>query len=154
MIQRIQTVFLLIAAILLSFLVFFPIAEMVGEFDTIVYEIGFKGFIVQKTGERAAFSTLPLSILISLCLLVTVVSIFLFKRRILQIRLSTFNVILLVGLQGLMFYYIKMAQKAITADFSFTLFFVFPTVSAILVFLALRAIARDEALVRSLDRLR
>lgn len=154
MIQRIQTVFLLIAAILLTFIVFFPIAEMVGSSDGVVYELGFKGFLVQKTGEKAAFSTLPLSILISICLLISVVTIFLFKRRMLQIRLSTFNVILLVGLQGLMFYYIKMAQKAITADFSFTFFFVFPIVSAILVFLALRAIARDEALVRSLDRLR
>lgn len=139
---------------MIAFTVFFPIAQMVGAADGIIYELGFKGFLVQETGENAAFSTLPLSILISLCLLITVVTIFLYKRRMLQIRLSTFNIILLVGLQGLMFYYIKMAQKAVTADFSFTFFFVFPIVSAILVFLALRAIARDEALVRSLDRLR
>ena len=139
---------------MIAFTVFFPIAQMVGAAGGIIYELGFKGFLVQETGENAAFSTLPLSILISLCLLITVVTIFLYKRRMLQIRLSTFNIILLVGLQGLMFYYIKMAQKAVTADFSFTFFFVFPIVSAILVFLALRAIARDEALVRSLDRLR
>lgn len=154
MIQRIQSVFLLIATILLVFLVFFPYAEMVRSSDQNIFELGFRGLINVSGGEGIAFSSVTLSILMIICLLITIVTIFLFKKRMLQIRLSVFNIILLLGLQGLMYYFFRVAEKTLSGSGTFSLLFVFPFVTAILVFLALRAISRDEALVRSLDRLR
>jgi hypothetical protein len=154
MIQRIQTVFLIIATMLLIFVVSFPIAEFVRHSDQAILELGFKGLIEEGTNGTADFATLPLSILIALCLAITVFTILLYKKRILQIRLSVVNIILLIGLEGLMYYYVRAAQLALPASVSYKLFFIFPLVAAILVFLALRAIARDEALIRSLDRLR
>lgn len=154
MIQRIQTAFLLIASILMIFVATFPTAEFVGNPDQSVFELGFKGLTGEAAVDAITFSTIPLSILISLCLLIPIVTIFLFKKRVLQIRLSVFSIILLLGLEGLMFYYVRAIQSALDASVSFKLFFIFPLASAILVFLALRAIARDEALIRSLDRLR
>lgn len=154
MIQRIQTVFLLVATILLIFLLFFPISEFLRTTDQTIFEFGFKGLTNESGDHAITFFSVPFSLLVAICLLLTLVTIFLYKKRMLQIRLSTFNIVILVGLQGLMFYYIKAAQTALPGEVSYTIFFVFPFVAAILVFLALRAIARDEALVRSLDRLR
>jgi Ca2+/Na+ antiporter len=61
-----------------------------------------------------------------------------------------FNTLVLLGLQGFIIYYIAIAEQG--AVFSFTV--VFPAIAAILLFLALRYIARDEAMVKSLRRLR
>jgi hypothetical protein len=153
MIQRIQTVYLIIASALMVFLLFMPIAEFIRLADEVVFELTFRG-LLSDVNEKINFNSFPLSILMVFCLTLLLVTIFLFKKRMLQIRLSVFNAVLLVGLQGLQFYYVKTAAYALNGTSSYTLFFVFPIVSAILVFLALRAIARDEALVRSLDRLR
>lgn len=153
MIQRIQTVFLLIATILLVLVATLPLVELLGTASEAVYELGFKG-LTSETADKVVFNSLPLSILIALCLIVTVATIFLFKKRMIQIRLCIINIVLLVGLNGLMLYYIREAQKFLHANASYSVIFIFPLVSAILTFLALRAIARDEALIRSLDRLR
>ena len=154
MIQRIQTVFLLVTVILLTFIIFFPFAELLRHTDEVIFNLSIRGLLSDKDVLAQQFPVYPVTILLGLCYLLSVVTIFLYKRRMLQIRLSVFNIILLIGLQGIMFYYIKFAKSFLDATASYKLFFVFPLVSAILVFLALRAIARDEALVRSLDRLR
>ncbi len=141
MIQRIQSVFLLIATVILVFVATFPFAEFVRATDQVIFELGFMGLTSDNINVEVEFSTLPLTILIALSLLITFVT-------------SVLNIVLLLGLEGLMFYYIKASQSVLNADVSYKLFFVFPLVAAILVFLALRGIARDEALIRSLDRLR
>jgi hypothetical protein len=153
MIQRIQTVLLLVATIFLSFVVAMPFAKLVRVSDSVIFELGFYG-LTNESAQEVEFSSVPLSILIGLCQVITVITILLYKKRMLQIRASIINIILLVGLEGLMFYYLKAAQTELSANFTFSVVFVFPFVAAILVFLALRAIARDEALIRSLDRLR
>ncbi len=87
--------------------------------------------------------------------LIALVTIFLFKNRILQIRLSVFNSILMLGFYGLYAYYIwsasnQLGDPSITGKIALT----FPFVSLILNYLAIRNIGADEALVRSLNRLR
>lgn len=79
------------------------------------------------------------------------VSIFLYRHRMLQIRVSVFNVIILIAFQGwiLWLFFNNRPQES-----SFSIFSVFPIVSAILIFTAIRYIARDEALVRSTSRIR
>ncbi|MFP4556631.1 MAG: DUF4293 domain-containing protein [Bacteroidales bacterium] len=153
MIQRIQSVYLLVAGIFLVFLLFNPIAEIIRSADEAIFELRFLG-LVNEAGETEKLSILPLSILISLCIAITFITIFLFKKRMLQIRLCVINIVLLLGLEGLMFYYVFVAQNELEGDVSYKLLIVFPVVSAILVYLALRATAKDEALVRSLNRLR
>ncbi|MFA5648077.1 MAG: DUF4293 domain-containing protein [Bacteroidales bacterium] len=153
MIQRIQSVFLLIATILLSFMLFMPVAHVARKVDGALFELGFKGL----TGIESlpdSFNSAPMSILIALCLAICAITIFLYKKRMLQIRLCVGNIVLLLGLEGLMFYYVQLAKQALGGIASYNIVFIFPLVAAILIFLALRAIARDEALVKSLDRLR
>ena len=151
MIQRIQSVYLLATFILLAFVAFRPIAEIINP-QGVIFEIGFQG--LKDDGGRVVLNVFPLSILISLCLLISFATLFLYKKRMLQIRLCILNIFLMLGLVGLMFFYVHAAKSHVAGEASYSILFVFPIIGAILTYLALRAIARDEALVRSLDRLR
>jgi hypothetical protein len=76
---------------------------------------------------------------------------FLYKKRILQMRFNIFNSILLVALQGFIVYYII---SYISNGFIFTIQSVFPAISLILSILAIRNILKDEFLIKSLNRIR
>ncbi len=132
MIQRIQTLFLLIASLLL-FTLFFTKMAISGD-------------------EYVKFSEIhSLLIMNIITFALAFVSIFLYRHRMLQIRVSVFNVIILIAFQGwiLWLFFNNRPQES-----SFSIFSVFPIVSAILIFTAIRYIARDEALVRSTSRIR
>ncbi|MBN1989465.1 MAG: DUF4293 domain-containing protein [Bacteroidales bacterium] len=155
MIQRIQSLYLLVVAVLIAFIGIYPFAEILKTSDLSLYTLGVKGLLPDDgTFTEPLFTVTPVIVLASVSLVLALVAIFLYKKRMLQIRLCVFNIVLLVGLQGLMYYYITAATGTIEGESSFGVVFIFPLVSAILSFLALRAIAKDEALVRSLDRLR
>jgi len=92
-------------------------------------------------------------LLFGLLLISTVVeffTIFLYRRRMLQIRLCVFNLLILIVFQIFIAYYYIVSSENIS--FSFTA--IFPVVAAILTLLAIRYIGRDEAIVRAADRLR
>ncbi|HOK38807.1 MAG: DUF4293 domain-containing protein [Bacteroidales bacterium] len=153
MIQRIQTVFLLLAlAATLSFF-FFPFGYIITK-DASQIEVYTTG--MQFNGEKihSDYSLLPLFIMIIIINLVTFISIFLYKRRMLQIRLNIFNLILQLGSIGVSFYFLTNAAGKFGTDYSTSILIILPAVAFIFTFLAIRAIARDEALVQSLNRLR
>jgi hypothetical protein len=154
MIQRIQSLYLLISSILLAFFFFMPYANYtVGPQDVKISlsasGLGQDGSVVENLPKLWAVLALVI-----LSLAATLATIFLFKKRKLQARLCIFNIVLLVGLQGLLFYIVKTMEGRLMASPSYNLIFIFPLVCAILTYLAYRAIAKDEALIRSLDRLR
>jgi hypothetical protein len=78
---------------------------------------------------------------------------FLYKKRILQMRFNIFNSILLVALQGFIVYYIILYIGRGTG-FIFTIQSVFPVISLILSILSIRNILKDELLIKSLNRIR
>ena len=132
MIQRIQTLFLLVAAILLTCLFFYPF-------------INFEDMKFMYTDPKA------MAMLLLIVTLISYINIFFYRKRMMQIRLCMLNCLLLLALQGFIVYYI-FAYSGSGGTFSLTV--AFPIIAAILIFLGLRYIARDEAMVRSLDRLR
>ena len=77
-----------------------------------------------------------------------------------QIRLCVSEIVLLLGSAAFVALYCyrvcTLLQTIISGDINFTLGFasLMPVVSIIPVVLAIRGIAKDEALVRSLDRIR
>ncbi len=154
MIQRIQSVYLLIAAILVGVLYFFPFASFVVEQDMSMFHISIKGLLADISDAKPIFRVIPLIIVISVSIIALLTAIMLYKRRMLQIRVCITSIVLSLGLQGLMFYYISVAKHQLGSQSSFSIVFVFPIISAILIYLAIRGIAKDEALVRSMDRLR
>lgn len=150
MIQRVQTIFLLISTILLSLLFIYPLTEFLDDSSTI---FNFTVFGIYADNEEIV-STLPLLILLSIVNILSLVSIFLFKNRPLQMRISIYNILVLFGFIGMFVFYIFNTADSINANIHFTIFSIMPVISIILIYLAYRAIKKDEELVRSADRIR
>jgi hypothetical protein len=60
----------------------------------------------------------------------------------------------MIGYLGLNYYYIQSFTNQLNGVVSYKITVVFPFVSAVLTYLAIRAIGKDEALIRSMDRIR
>ena len=127
MIQRIQTVYLMIAGLLTASLLKLRFAEI------------------------AANSEL-FTIFIVLIALLHFVIIAMYKKRIVQMRLTLFAIVLLLVLSGLFFYFAYAGIDGAKVAFKIPVFF--PLMAVIFDFLAIRAIKKDEALIRSLNRIR
>jgi len=147
MIQRIQTVYMLISAILLGLLFAFPFAEILHNNELLVFNI--RGII---KGDELFANGWPIALLIAILLGVHVFAIFQYKKRIRQIRLMTFAILSNIGLFGMFYFFTYYSFDG--AEISFKLPVVFPIIAMILDYLAIRGIGKDEALIRSLDRLR
>ncbi|WP_319481602.1 DUF4293 domain-containing protein [uncultured Draconibacterium sp.] len=147
MIQRIQTLFMLAAGMLIGSLYLQKFADIIVNDQLHI----FNAFGIFKD-EELLFSGLPLMILIGIIALLHLVALFLYKKRILQIRILAFTIILMLGLFGLFFYFTYASFEEVKVAFKVAV--ALPLASVILDWLAIRAIGKDEALVRSLDRIR
>jgi hypothetical protein len=152
MLQRIQTVYILLVVVLMAALTFFPLA---------VFQSGdtfYKLDIFQLTNLAQSSESYPtwwMFVLTEIIAIVGVIALYKYKNRILQIRLCVFNAIMLIcyyALFGFTVYIVKQALPEASLSVKFALSF--PLISLILDYLAIRNIGADEILVRSLDRLR
>lgn len=144
MLQRIQTVYLLIVAGLMTALCFTPMATYAAD--------GAEGVFV-------AFDFWWIGALFALAALLAFVVVWLYKNRMLQVRLLCAEMVLLVGAQIFSLWYaigftnnVKALGEITMTSIKTSTFF--PVVCLILVWLAIRGILKDERLVRSLDRIR
>ncbi len=147
MIQRIQSIYVLVSALLIGTLMKLKFADII--VDHQLHTFLARGIFKEDT---MVFDGLAIFIFIPLIALLHFVVIFLYKKRILQIRILVFTIILLLGLFGMFFYITYTSFDEVMVAFKIPI--VFPIVAAILDFLAIRAIGKDEALIRSLDRIR
>ena len=152
MIQRIQSLYLLAVAALMTTAVLTPLAYFAaGAQEYLLYAFSLKG------GE-VSYSTIYMGVVVALAAIVPFVTIFLFKNRTLQIRLCAVELVLLIGSAVFMaIYYYLGSRMFVQLEFSaqgIRIAIIFPLVALILDYLALRAIFKDEMLVRSLDRIR
>ena len=153
MIQRIQTLYLLLALVLMVLMFFFPFAEILSN-EGMFYTFEFDG-LHYINSEEVYVQTVPTIILLAMILGVNLVSVFLFKQRIVQMRLSFVNMILMLGFIGLIYYYVRQFSGELeSVAVNYELYNVLPFAAAIFTYLAIRAIGKDEALVRSIDRIR
>lgn len=153
MIQRIQTLFLLFAFALQTALLFFPIAEYVMP-DKEIIVLSVSGFKTDTVLSEKLLSTDINLIFECLIALLLLISIFLFKHRILQMRICIFSMLLLIGFQFFIVWFAWISGQKLEALTIYKISIVFPFVSAILTYLAYRAIIKDDKLIRSLDRIR
>ena len=150
MIQRIQSVYLLLVAILLVVALCLPVGQFIGP-DGIAAHI-FKPLGVTLADGNFQ-STWGLFGILMVSTIVAVATIFLYKNRMLQIRMTIFNSLLLVGyyIAALAFYFaLKNDENMFRIGWALCL----PLVSIILNILVIRAIGRDEVMVKAADRLR
>ncbi|MDD2525893.1 MAG: DUF4293 domain-containing protein [Bacteroidales bacterium] len=152
MIQRIQTVYLFLVICLSVLTAFFPLAEFIGKADKAVYEMTASG-VYNLKAEMLMNSAGLLIVLLAVTLL-AIAELFLFKKRMLQIRLGIYSMLLLGGFYLISGFLAFLFVDELNADFHLKFAAGIPFVCLILEYLAIRAIGKDEALIRSLNRLR
>lgn len=150
--QRIQTVYMAVVVILFGVMLSSPLIDFTGAGAS--YVLNYAGIVSTKDLTVVLQNTVFLTVIEVIIALVALVSLFLYKKRILQIRLCIINIVLMLGYYALLFLYVYIAVTANKLDYKVNISLVFPLVSAILTYLAVRAIGRDEELVRSLNRVR
>jgi len=131
---------------------FAPVANLVYESGEIL-SFNLTGFYVSEAGVTTRispqFSIMAFGVLI--CALNFII-ILMYKSRILQMRLCIYNILLLIGMMGVvMFLLYRLHYNPLI---SFRLPMVFPVVSIILHYLAFRGIRKDELMVQALSRFR
>lgn len=152
MIQRIQSVYLFIVTVLLVVSMCMPVGRFV-EADGITVHY-FKPLGI-SLADGTFQSTWGLFGLLLLCALIAVCTIFLYRNRMLQIRMTVFNTLLLLGYYavfGVFVYALKEAMPETSFQIGWTL--CFPLIAVILNYFTFRAIYRDEVMVKAADRLR
>ncbi|MEA4985968.1 hypothetical protein SDC9_46415 [bioreactor metagenome] len=155
MIQRIQTLYLLLVVIVTTVTFFSPFAGLQNAEQAAIYEMSYRGlFEMNTSGDIRLANIWTLTALMAIVPLISLITVFLFKKRLLQIRLIISNIILMAGFYGLMFIYLWQYGKALDASLYLEIPAAFPLVGIILSIMAIRAIAKDEALVKSLNRIR
>ncbi len=147
MIQRIQSFYLLVVTALLITAMCLPMGYFID--TTGAHPFKAMGMEVSNTFQ----STWGLFGILMLGAIVAFATIFLFRNRMLQIRMSIFNSLLLLG------YYIAFVAFYFALKTDVNLFRIgwalcLPLVCIILNVLAIRSIGRDEVMVKAADRLR
>jgi len=152
MIQRIQSIFLFLSLCFLVPLFFAPIAELVYETGEI-FAFNLKGFYLTEAEATISISNqnsiMAFGILICI---INLVIIFLYRHRVLQLRLCIYNMLLLTGLTGVVLLVLYSVPNVRSVSFSMPA--VFPVISIILHYLAFRGIRKDELMVQALSHLR
>lgn len=152
MIQRIQSIYLFLAAVACVACMSMGIGRYYtaeGEGIARMYNL----WLAYADGHVSLYPWALFGIML-VCATVLLVSIFLFRKRMRQVRLCVFCLILQVGWYiaygGLAWYRMSQMQAQFRPEWPAAL----PAIALVLTWLAMRGITRDELLVRSLDRLR
>ena len=162
MIQRRQTVYMLLAAIVSALLFCMPLASFNADGNVMRFTI----FGIQNPIETISLSmtyTWPLVALTVLMTIAPLVTIFLYKKRELQVRLCRIDMLMTIVFIGLVFlYYEKDLTKVIAAvegdeyqlDVAYFFGMALPLLGLVFEILAIRGIKKDIELLKSIDRLR
>ena len=144
MIQRIQSVYLLLATLISGGLIFV--------FNLWVDELGNKFFVIDSFNTGNVL-LVTMSVLFFVSAILSGITIFIFKNRQLQFVLGRLTILINFFLLGILVYFsqnlsgeIQVSEKGIGL--------LIPIFTVFLVVMANKAIKKDEELVKSVDRLR
>lgn len=152
MIQRIQSIWLLLAGITISLLIFLPIVNTA--VGSVQYVVNAQG-IYEKVGAQSKQVEASLPILISTIAiaLLSVFNVFNFRKRQFQKRIALVTVVLIIGLSFWCSQFAKQIPGGLeNANYNVGLFL--PVAAIFFTTLAIRGINNDEKLIKSADRLR
>jgi len=151
MIQRIQSVYLLLVTALLTSNIFLPVGSfldkngMLYPFTPLHVALPSAGLNYTPWGQLA---------LLILGALISVATIFLFKNRKLQVRMCVFNTLILAGYYIVFLLSMLLTKSNTQTTYQFSLGLCLPLIAMIINYLAIRAIRKDEDKVRAADRIR
>lgn len=149
MIQRIQSLYLLIVTILMIVCMCSPIGSIIAQTNEIS-EIS--NLCITFPDGTKDYAPWALFVILLVVAALSVLTIFLYNKRMLQIRLTIFSSVMLIGYYMALVAFIFMLAEdtSFTPSWSICL----PFAGIILNWLAIRGIGADEALVKAYDRLR
>lgn len=151
MLQRIQSLYLLAISLISISLFFLPIAGYLD--DTFILTL----LGVRTTIPVNPFQTpnvIPLLIINSLLFIFTTITIFLYTNRPLQLRLCKSILLTNTVFIVIIFFYADDIASLFLSKANYKFAAGLPLITFVLLFLATRAIKKDEALVKSAERLR
>ncbi len=155
MIQRIQSLFLLLIAVLSGLLLNGSVLNFIGKTGS-AFKVTFTQVLKSAGGQgpEVIEKLLPFTIIIIIIPIISLVTIFLFKNRKVQLRLA-FVLIILTATLLIAFVHISLSvitkfEAQLVIGFNMIL----PVLMLILAVLAYRGIRKDDLLVKSYDRLR
>lgn len=149
MIQRIQSVYLLVVTILMIVCMCSPVGSIIANTNEISE---FGNLCITMPDGTKDYAPWALFAILLVVAILSFVTIFLFKKRMLQIRLTIFSSVVLIGYYLALVAYIYMLAENTNFTPSWTI--CLPFIALILNWLAIRGIGADEALVKAYDRLR
>jgi len=154
MLQRIQTLYLLIGIIISVIANFYDVGGLFNN-EPRAFDFNYLGLYEITSGSKVFMVAAEMyTIIATLIPLLSLISIFLFRKRMLQIRILIVNAVLMLGYYGVLYIYLWQYGKVLKADLHLDFPASAQLVNVILTILAIMAILKDEALVRSLNRLR
>lgn len=157
MIQRIQTILLLLAGVALVLLLndAFQFAVLDQEAEIVTEAAASTAF---ADGEFTLDDNMILVLAAMGGALLAFLTILLFKNRKLQITLTKIFIFIALIINGLVFYLLYkdlgIVQDNVDAGFTIKTGSFMPVIAIVLGYLALRFIQKDDKLVKSMDRLR
>lgn len=157
MIQRKQTIFLLLAVVAYVVCLFLPIGHIVAKgmaLDTTVYNLGTVG---GNNGTINIIGTcVPLFILDAVAALLSVVTIFMYNKRPLQMTLCAVTILFscLWCVDYILLFLGLVQIPEVEGEFGMQFGACLPVVGIILVAMARKGVNDDEKLVKAADRIR
>ncbi|WP_295767365.1 DUF4293 domain-containing protein [uncultured Mucilaginibacter sp.] len=155
MIQRVQSIYLFLASLAIFALYLFTLANNV-YINNIPTSIKVTGLIQDVNGQQQQIqSFVALTAATAVVGLLPLVTIFLFRNRKQQIVLAYITILVIIGHSFWVAQTVKGAVGSVTLNTSnFGIGLFLAPIAILLTLLAIKAIKRDNALVRSADRLR
>ena len=149
MLQRKQTLFFIVAILLLAFTMF---SFFIRNENLVFNSFNLK---IYNNGVEQKFLAFPIAIYLIINILIDFFTIFIYKRRFAQIRFTVFSIIISIGFYGLLLFYHYWIKKNTTIEFSmYNYTLISPLLAAVFEFLALNGIRSDEKLIRESNRIR
>lgn len=151
MIQRIQSIYLLLVSVLMCVTVTSPLMSFVDNAGNVLLLKGL-GFFLDTQKIYPTWGIISVGLLVALFALI---EIFSYKNRKKQMRLSAINMLLILFFYATLAVYAYFGQKSLGITISKVEYgLILPLIALIFNLLAFIRIKKDEKLVRSLDRIR
>jgi len=156
MLQRIQTLYLLVVVVTSIVMFFVPLVSFLSDLLYLkLYVYEFKNLTPDSEVQFSFTTVLPLALINAGVLILSLVTIFRYKNRISQVKFVRFNLLLsMLLIVGIFVLYPNIVLRTSEAVSEFEIGAYIPIINLLFLFLANRNILKDEKLVRSVDRLR
>lgn len=155
MIQRIQSLYLLLTTVFSVLFLNGSIIKFVDKSnDTLIINFGGINKITTGGGTELIEKLIPFSILLLLITVLSIITIFFFKKRKLQIKFTKALLGIIVILICIIGYYTFYVIRNFNAEIMPGANLILPVLMLICTYLAYRGIRKDVDLVKSYDRLR